>query len=281
MAEQAQAVSIDGQRQLVVEEEMAEMFEMVPSGVGGDKTGGEQFSGMVIDGQQEGLLLRGFPPLVNGGVVLPKFIEVGSFPAAAGGGVAGRLGDEIGEVGADKGGNGFTMAFKTKADVQFIGDELEIGRVLQRNKVLEELADLGWPIWPRVSAGEFGAELGTVLQPEGSEPVKVSAADLEMLGGFECIDLALVKLGEDLQEEGSGEAFSQLFFSWFKMNPNCPWVEGLRRPSLRSGLLSPSTQGQFPQVKPLSPFELAPVSFCSRPDTTICANQTVCFECLP
>ena len=43
MAEQAQAVGIDGQRQLVVEEEMAEMFEMVPSGVGGDKKGGEQF----------------------------------------------------------------------------------------------------------------------------------------------------------------------------------------------------------------------------------------------
>jgi hypothetical protein len=44
-------------------------------------------------------------------------------------------------------------------------------------------------------------------------------------------------------------------------------VEGFRRPSLRSGRLNPSTKGQLPTLNHLSPFELAPVSFCSRPDT--------------
>jgi hypothetical protein len=30
---------------------------------------------MVIDGQQEGLLFRGRPPLVDGRIVLPEFIN--------------------------------------------------------------------------------------------------------------------------------------------------------------------------------------------------------------
>ncbi len=44
-------------------------------------------------------------------------------------------------------------------------------------------------------------------------------------------------------------------------------VEGFRRPSLRSGLLKPSTKGQFHPPHHLSPFELAAVPFCSRPDS--------------
>ena len=72
------------------------------------------------------------------------------------------------------------------------------------------------------------------------------ATDLEVVGGFRAIDLPVVKLLENVLEEGVGEAFSQLFFSQFRMNPDCPLVEGLRRPPLRSGLLSPSTKGQLP-----------------------------------
>jgi serine protease Do len=51
-------------------------------------------------------------------------------------------------------------------------------------------------------------------------------------------------------------------------------VEGFRRPSLRSGLLNPSTKGpcQFQTSHHLSPFELAAVPFCSRPDIIILAR---------
>ena len=133
-----------------------------PSCVGGNKAGMEQFSRMIVDGQKEGLLFRGSPPLVNGRVVLPEFIEAGSFPAAAGLGLAWPLGNEVGEVGADKGGNRFTMAFKAKANIQFIGDELEIRWVLQRYEIFEELGGCRWPIWPMVAPGELGAELRAV-----------------------------------------------------------------------------------------------------------------------
>jgi hypothetical protein len=66
-----------------------------------------------------------------------------------------------------------------------------------------------------------------------------------VLGGFCAVNLSVVKLLEDVLEKGAGEAFGQLIFSQFRMNPECPLVEGLRRPPLRSGLLSPSTKGQF------------------------------------
>ena len=91
-------------------------------------------------------------------------------------------------------------------------------------------------------------------------------ADLEEVGGFYPVDLPVVKLLEKVLEKGAGQAFGQLFFSQFSMAAECPLVEGLRRPPLRSGLLSPSTKGQISEPKHLSPFELPAFSFCSRPN---------------
>jgi len=195
--------------------------------------------------------------------VLPEFIEAGAFPAAAGLGLARRLGDEVGEVGADEGGDGFAMADKTKTNLQFIGDELEIGGVLQRHKVLEKLADLWGPGWPVVPAGELGAELGAVLEPEGSESVQVGTADLELFGGFKGVNRALVERVEDLQQERSGEAFGQLFFFTVQNEPELPLGRGSSSASATLQPPQPLDQGAG---KHLSPFELAPVSFCSRPD---------------
>ena len=95
------------------------------------------------------------------------------------------------------------MAFERKADLQFVGDELEIGRVLQGHKILEELANGRRPIRPVISTGESGAKEGTVFEPEGSELVRMSAADLELLGGFEGVHLALVEPAENLQQKRS------------------------------------------------------------------------------
>ena len=93
-------------------------------------------------------------------------------------------------------------------------------------------------------------------------------ANPEEGGGFGVVDLPVVKLLEQMLEKGASQPFGQLFFSQFSMASACPLVEGLRRPSLRSGLLNPSIRGQFPHPKYFSPFELPPFSFCSRPDRT-------------
>ena len=75
MTKEAQAVGVNDQGQGVLEEEAAKMLEMIPSGVSGDKDRAEQFAGVIIDGQQQGLFLVGGPPLVDGGIVLPEFIN--------------------------------------------------------------------------------------------------------------------------------------------------------------------------------------------------------------
>jgi len=75
MAEEAQAVCVDHHRQAVLEKEAAKMLEMIPGRVGGDEDRAQKFARMVIDGQEQGLLFLGGPPLVDGGIVLPEFIN--------------------------------------------------------------------------------------------------------------------------------------------------------------------------------------------------------------
>jgi len=161
---------------------------------------------MIIDRQQQGLLVGARPPLVDGGIVLPKLAEAGAFPAAAGFGARFRLADEVGEMRLDEGGNRLTMALETEAGGQFIGHQLKVGRFLQRDKIFEELAGFRRPIWPVAATREPGAELGTFLEPASAEPVKVCLADLEVLGGFCAVDLPVIKLLEDVLEKGAGQA---------------------------------------------------------------------------
>ena len=246
VAKEAEPIGVHDQRQVVLEKEPAEMLEMIPRRIGRNKDRAQKFSGMIVDGQEQGLLGGGRPPLVDGGVVLPEFAEAGALPAAAGFGARLRLADEVGKVCSDKSGDGLTMALETEADFQFIGYELKVRRFLQRDKIFEELARGRWPIWPVAATGEPDAELGAVLEPAGAESIKVCAADLEVVGGFHAVDLPVVKLLEEVLEKGVGQAFGQLFFSQFRMNRARPLVEGLRRPPLRSGLLNPSTKGPTP-----------------------------------
>jgi len=97
----------------------------------------------------------------------------------------------------------------------------------------------------------------------------MGAADLEVVDGIGSVNVTLVELPEDLLKKQLGEAFCDLLFLIAtSQSKRSPLVEGFRRPSLRSCLLNPSTKGELSQPNHLSPFELAPVSFCSRPDTT-------------
>jgi len=118
---------------------------------------------MIIHGQEQGLLVGSRPPLVEGRVVLPEFAQAGAFPAAAAFGARFGPADEVGKMGADKGGDRLTMALKTEAGGQFIGHQLKVGRFLQRDKILEKLAGLRWPIWPVPATRELGAEPRAVL----------------------------------------------------------------------------------------------------------------------
>ncbi len=89
---------------------------------------------MVIEGQQEGLFVLPGPPLVDGGIMLPKFAQTGSFPPSPGFGCGrGRL-DQQGEVTAGISGDRLAVPLKSKAGGQFVGDQLIVGRSLEREE---------------------------------------------------------------------------------------------------------------------------------------------------
>jgi hypothetical protein len=83
---------------------------------------------------------------------------------------------------------------------------------LQGEELLEEGDGLRRPIRPVAAARELGGELGALLEEPGAEPVKVGAADLEVMGGVGDVNDPLVELPEDFLKKRVGEAFGELFF---------------------------------------------------------------------
>jgi hypothetical protein len=201
MAKEAQAVCVHDHRQAMPQEEAAEMLEVIPGGVGGDEDRAQEFARMIIDGQEQGLFLIGWPPLVDGGIVLPEFINVCALPTPPGFGAGFGLADEVWKMGSGEGSYRLPMALETEACFQFVGDELEVGRLLQGQEFLEEYDGLGRPVRPMVAARELGCESGAVSQPAGAEPVKVGAADLEVVEGLSSVNITLVELPEYLLEK--------------------------------------------------------------------------------
>ena len=111
-----------------------------------------------------------------------------------------------------KGGHRLPVAFETEAGFQFVGHQLEVGRLLEGEELLEEGADFRRPVRPMVATGELGSEPGAILEEAGAEPVKVGAADLEMVRGIRGVNQSFIELLEDLLEKQVGEAFGDLLF---------------------------------------------------------------------
>ena len=167
---------------------------------------------MIIDGQQEGLLFLGGPPLVDGGIMLPEFINARAFPATPGFGTRLGLGEKVWKMGSGEGRHRFPVAFEMEARFQFVGHELEVGGLLQGEERFKESHGFGRPVWPMVAAGELGGELRAVQQPAGAESVKVGAADLEVNAGLGAVNRPCIELTEDFLEEQVGEALGDLLF---------------------------------------------------------------------
>jgi hypothetical protein len=113
------------------------------------------------------------------------------------------------------------------------------------------------------------------LRPRPITFWKNSTARLASLLWVESISFSLVSWNERFGAvtlgawHGEGGVWRFAFLIAPSQTNCCPLVEGFRRPSLRSGLLKPSTKGQFHPPHHLSPFELAAVPFCSRPDINL------------
>ena len=113
---------------------------------------------------------------------------------------------------SDEGGHRLPMAFETEAGFQFVGQQLEVGRLLQREELLEEGHDFRRPVWPMIAARGLGGEVGAFPEKAAAKPVKVGATDLELEGGISDVDQPLIELLEDLLEKQVGEALGDLLF---------------------------------------------------------------------
>ena len=127
VAEEGQTVGVNGHGEAHAEEDGAEVLEVGPGGVGVDEGGGDILAGVVVDGEEEGLLGVGGPPGVDGGVVLPEFPDAGPFPSATRAGLGGVLVEEAWVVGEGVGGDGAAMTGEVVVAGELVGDELEIG----------------------------------------------------------------------------------------------------------------------------------------------------------
>jgi hypothetical protein len=115
MAEQGQTIGVESHGKAVEGKSAAEVLEVVPGGVGRNEDCGQEFARVIIDCQQEGLLVVGGPPLMDGGVVLPQFAQASTFPAAAGFGRGRGRTDQEREVMTGVGGDGLPVAQESEA----------------------------------------------------------------------------------------------------------------------------------------------------------------------
>ena len=137
-AEEAEGIGIDGRGQAPDLEGGAEVQEVVPGGVGGHETAGEVEAGVVVDGQQQDLLGGDGPPWVEATVVLSQFAAVRAAEAPVDAGLALRGGHEMGIVGLDVGLDRGAGPDHAAAPLKFVGDQLVVGRVLERQELLEK-----------------------------------------------------------------------------------------------------------------------------------------------
>lgn len=77
------------------------------------------------------------------------------------------LADEIRKMGSGEGGHRLAMALEAEATFQFVSHQLEVGRLVQREELLDEGNGFRRPVGPMVAAGELGGEVGAFPEEAG------------------------------------------------------------------------------------------------------------------
>lgn len=141
----AERIGINSLGDAVVFKGAAEVAKVVPSGVCDDETRGDIEAGMIVHREQENLLVRGRPPLMDGAVVLPKFADVGPAKTAVGANARRRSRKKMREVFFEISLNAGACADEAVKSLEFIRHELEIGRAREGQKLLQKSEDVARP----------------------------------------------------------------------------------------------------------------------------------------
>lgn len=209
-AEEAQGVGIDGLGEPDVLKSFPEVGEVGPGGVSGHEAPGDVEAGMVIDGEQEGLLARSGPPLVDRAVVLPEFAEAGPAKAAVGAGLLLRLGDQLGKMFFDVGLDAGTCPPQPVKAEEFVGNELVVGRGLKRHKLSEENGSALRPAATLVAVTGVEVKALADFEPEGAKLVEPGFSDIEKPASLGSVDGASIKIGDGFGNELEWQAVNNL-----------------------------------------------------------------------
>ncbi len=199
-AKEAQSVGVDGGRKSVSLERGAEVTEMCPSGVGRHETARDQFAGVIVLCENEGLFLLAGPPLMDGTVVLPKLADLGALPASPGTWQGGRRGQKVREMSGDMANHGGAGADEAKARLEFISDQSAVQRLASGQECLQESRDLLGPAFPMIAARNPRAELSTSPQPLSAELVETGPPDPQTLLRAQRVDLTTMEGGENFTD---------------------------------------------------------------------------------
>lgn len=126
MAEEGQAVGVEAGWHPVLFDNLAKVKKVRPSGVAGSERATQDFTGMVVQRQNEAGVGVSGPPSMGGTVVLPEFADGGTLPTAAGFGTAFERGDQVRELLSDISGDGSTRTMEVEFASQFIGQQGKI-----------------------------------------------------------------------------------------------------------------------------------------------------------
>lgn len=212
VAEKGQTVGVDGQGTAMTEEGASEVLEMVPCGVDGDKGGGEVFAGVIVDGEEQGLLGVGGPPGMDGGIVLPEFADLGALPAASGFWERLLSANQVGKVETGVVGDGLSVAVEGEPGDEFVCDQLVVGRPLEGQKGSQEASNVVWPRVVMVATGRAYGEGLRVPEPGEAEAEEVGAADAQEFGSGGGVEGTVVEGLEGLKDEILAEAMGELGF---------------------------------------------------------------------
>ena len=103
-------------------ESLAEMLEVIPGGVALDEAARDKQARTVIDSEQQCLLVRCRPPLVDRAVVLPEFADVSAAETPIGALLGRRGGNQVGEVGFDVGFESCAGSLEVAQPLHFVSD---------------------------------------------------------------------------------------------------------------------------------------------------------------
>ncbi len=205
-SEEAQTIGVEDLGKPPAGEGFAEVLEVVPSGVRPDETAREIESGCVVHGEQEGLLGVGWPPLVDGTVVLPELSDVLAAEASVNPGLAGRRGHQMRVVRFDVGLDRGARPAKSAEAFEFIGDELVVGRILKGKELLEQASRLGRPVLGPVSPAGLRSVVGAFPQEDSAQFVEPGAAHSQMRSCRGRVEGSCVEVCKRASDEPGGMA---------------------------------------------------------------------------